>query len=221
VVQQVCQRCGAFSADAPVRADGPGWAVVICPVCGHGGRLRRLPLFVVTGASGTGKTTTCEFLLHAFSEIVVLESDVLLATLKSFSEDDLQRYWNHWLRLIVHLHQAGKPVLLCGTVLPRHLESAPDRDGLDAIHYLALTCDDAEIRRRLGERPAWRGCDDAFITEHVAFNQWWRDWKTLERHQDKKALSVNHLDTTDETPTRTAALVRTWVRERLPSSWSG
>lgn len=212
MVQQVCQRCGAFNADAPVSADEPGWAVVTCPVCGHGTRLRQLPLFVVTGASGAGKTTTCELLLHTFPEVVVLESDVLLARLKSFAEEDIQQYWEQWLRLVLHLHQAGKPVLLCGTLLPRHLESAPDRDGIEAIHYLALTCDDAELQRRLSDRPAWRGCDDAFIARHVRFNRWWRD---REGREDEDATFVDHLDTTMDTPQRTADMVRTWVRQRL------
>ena len=215
MVQHVCQRCGAFTADGPVGADEPGWALVTCPYCGYRTRFRRLPLFVVTGASGTGKTTTCEFLLHTFPDVVVLESDVLLAALKSFADEDIQHYWNHWVRLIVHLHQAGKPVVLCGTVQPRHLRSAPDRDGLDAIHLLALTCDDAELQRRLRARPVWRGCDDAFISEHVKFNQWWRDRKGWEGREGEDALFADVLDTTEVSPERTADMVRTWVRKRL------
>jgi predicted kinase len=216
MVQQVCQRCGAFSADGPVSADGPGWAVVTCPVCGHGTRFRRLPLFVVTGASGAGKTATCERLLHTFPDVVVLESDVLLAALNSFAEDDIQQYWNLWMRLILHLHQAGKPVLLCGIVLPRHLESAPDRDGIEAVHYLVLTCDEAELERRLRDRPAWRGCDDAFIAEHVRFNRWWRGREGWDSQEDRGAISMDHLDTTMDTPQVTTDMVRTWVHERLP-----
>lgn len=217
MVQHVCQRCGAFSADGPVGADGPGWAVVACPTCTHGTRIRRLPLFVMTGASGTGKTTTWELLLHTFPDVVVLESDVLLAALKSFADEDIQHYWNNWARLIVHLHQAGKPVLLCGTVQPRHLESAPDRDGIEAIHYLALTCEDGKLQRRLSARPAWRGCDAAFIAEHVRFNRWWRDRAIRAAREGEDAPSVDILDTTRETPERTADMVRAWVRHRLPS----
>jgi broad-specificity NMP kinase len=217
MVQQVCQRCGAFSTDGPVSGDGPGWAVVTCPVCGHGTSFRRLPLFVVTGASGAGKTTTCELLLHTFPDVVVLESDVLLAALNSFAVDDIQRYWNHWVRLVVHLHQASKPVLLCGTVLPRHLESAPDRDGLDAVHYLALTCEDAELERRLSARPAWREWNDDRIAEHVRFNRWWRDQEIRDGREGEDAPSVDIHDTTGVSPERTADMVRIWVRQRLSS----
>jgi len=167
----------------------------------------------VTGASGTGKTSVCALLLHTFPEVVVLESDVLLAALKSFADEDIQHYWDHWLGLVLHVHQAGKPVLLCGTVQPRHLEAAPERDGIEVIHYLALTCNDAELQRRLRDRPAWRGCDDAFIASQITFNQWWRDggWQT-----DDRAEEVDRFDTTMATPRHTADTVRAWVRERLP-----
>lgn len=213
MVQQVCQQCGAFSTDGPVRADEPGWAIVTCPACAHDTRIRRLPLLVVTGASGTGKTSVCELLLHALPEVVVLESDVLLAALRSFADDDVQQYWNLWLRLVLHVHQAGRPVLLCGTVQPRHLEAAPDRDGIGPIHYLALTCEDAELQRRLLARPAWRGWDDDRIAEHLRFNRWWRDrgWQT-----DGQVEVVDRLDTTGAMPRQTADTVRAWVRQRLP-----
>ena len=212
MVRQVCQRCGSFSTDGPVRSDGPGWAVVTCPACAHYTRIRRLPLFVLTGASGTGKTSISELLLYTFPDVVVLESDVLLAALRSFADEDIQHYWNLWLGLVLHVHQAGKPVLLCGTVQPRHLETAPDRDGIEAIHYVALTCDDAELQRRLRDRPAWRRCDDAFIASQVSFNRWWRD----REWQADVQVEGDLLDTTTATPRQTAETVRAWVRERLP-----
>lgn len=212
MVRQVYQRCGSFSTDGPVRSDEPGWAVVTCPACAHDTRIRRLPLFVVTGASGTGKTLVSELLLYTFPDVVVLESDVLLAALRSFADEDIQHYWNLWLGLVLHLHQAGKPVLLCGTVQPRHLEAAPDCDGIEAIHYVALTCDDAELQRRLHDRPAWRRCDDAFIASQVSFNRWWRDREWQADVQAEGDL----LDTTTATPRQTAETVRAWVRERLP-----
>lgn len=209
MVQRICQRCGAFSAEGSVQADGPGWAVVTCPECGHDHGFRRLPLFVLTGASGAGKTATCQLLLHTLPECVVLESDVLLAMLRSPAATDVQQYWDQWLRLVLHFHQAGKPVLLCGTVLPRHLEAVPDRDGLAAIHYLALTCAGPELERRLRGRPAWRGCDEAFIAEHVGFNRWWRN------REGEDIADVDLLDTTEVPPENTADFVRSWVRHRM------
>lgn len=209
MVQRICQRCGASSAMGAVTAEPKGWAVATCPRCGHRHRFRHLPLFVLTGASGTGKTTTCELLQHTLPECIVLDSDVLLAALKSFAASDVQRYWDQWLRLILQIHQAGKPVLVCGTVLPHHLESAPDRDGIAVIHYLALVCEESELERRLRVRPAWRGCDTAFIVEHVRFDRWWRD------RDGEENARVELLDTTGGTPLGTAGSVRAWVHQRL------
>lgn len=180
--------------------------------CGATRPLRHLPLFVLTGASGTGKTAVCERLLHTFPECVVLESDVLLGTLKSWFDEDIQDYWNHWLRLILHIHQEGRPVLLCGSVMPRHVESAPTRDGIAAIHYLALVCDGTEVERRLRARPAWRACDAALIAKQLDFNRWWRS------REDGSLATVDLLDTSDADAGGTADRVCRCVRSRLPDA---
>ena len=208
MVQHVCPRCGAWSTDGVVTPASSGWADLACPFCGHATPIRHLPLFVLTGASGSGKTATCERLLHTLPECVVLESDVLLAALKSWAEEDIQHYWDHWLRLVLHVHQAGRPVLLCGTVMPQHLEATPERDGIAAIHSLALVCDDGELERRLRARPAWRGWNDARIADHLEFNRWWRS-------DDSQLDTVDRLDTTYGDAHATADHVRSWVRARL------
>lgn len=211
MVQHVCAACGAFSTDGPVHPGDPGWATLACAHCGHGARFRWLPLFVLTGASGAGKTTAREFLLHTFPEVVVLESDVLLAALRNFDEADIQRYWDHWMRLIVQLNQAGRPVLLCGTVQPRHLESSHDRNGLAAIHYLALVCEERELERHLRDRPAWQGCEEHFIARQTRFNRWWGSRK------DADLAGVHLLDTTAGGPVQTADAIRSWALQRLKS----
>ena len=38
---------------------------------------KKLPLFVVSGASGVGKSTLCEILFQREREYIVLESDIL------------------------------------------------------------------------------------------------------------------------------------------------
>ncbi|HWE61292.1 MAG TPA: hypothetical protein VHB98_06240, partial [Chloroflexota bacterium] len=70
----VCPGCGAYTPEKAVDPDGP-WA--ICPACGHRHRFLQLPLFVITGPSGAGKTAVCLALAGTFTACVVLESDVL------------------------------------------------------------------------------------------------------------------------------------------------
>ena len=49
-----------------------------CPRCGAGSWLPALPLFVVTGASGSGKTTITGPLRRLLPGCLVLETDVIL-----------------------------------------------------------------------------------------------------------------------------------------------
>ncbi|CAA9571936.1 MAG: hypothetical protein AVDCRST_MAG87-2508 [uncultured Thermomicrobiales bacterium] len=205
----VCAACGSFNAEHDVRDGEPGWGTAVCPDCGAGERFRRLPLFVVTGPSGAGKTTTCRLLTRTLPECVVLESDILWGAIDMSGHDGLGRYWNAWLRLVVNIHQAGRSVVLCGTVVPSLMESRPSRRFFSATHYAALTCDDAELERRLRGRPEWRGCDDAFIAEHLSFNRWFRS----NPYPDQPPIEL--IDTTHATVEESAEAVRRWVRSRL------
>ena len=52
----VCARCGEYVVEKIVDA---ARSVAICPICGYEQPFLRQPLFVVTGASGAGKTAVC------------------------------------------------------------------------------------------------------------------------------------------------------------------
>jgi broad-specificity NMP kinase len=205
----VCRECGAWDDQREVRPAEGDWAVAFCAACGAGFRFRQLPLFVVTGPSGAGKTAVCHALLHELPECVVLESDILWGEIEASAEDDYRSYWRSWLRLVANVQQAGRPVLLGGTVVPSQLENLPERRYLGPIHYLALVCDDDALAARLRARPAWResGSDD-FVARMVAFNRW------LKHNAAGTAPPMQLLDTSDQTRAETATVVREWVRDR-------
>ena len=69
-----CARCGSYHADKIIDPAGP---FAVCPECGHRHSFRQLPLFVVTGASGAGKSTVCMELAQRTDDVVVMESDIL------------------------------------------------------------------------------------------------------------------------------------------------
>ena len=80
----VCAECGLYAADKHVRPLDGSLALAVCPHCGHGHPFRQLPLFMLTGASGAGKTTVCLELASAQSRAedwapacVYLEQDIL------------------------------------------------------------------------------------------------------------------------------------------------
>ena len=80
-MSDVCPDCGSYSQEksiVPDESDPTGiGAFSICPACNHRFRFLKLPLFVVSGAGGTGKSTVSQGLPALLPECVVLEGDIL------------------------------------------------------------------------------------------------------------------------------------------------
>jgi hypothetical protein len=206
-VFNVCPACGQYAEEKQV---DPVRALAICPLCGYGHRFRRLPLFLLTGASATGKTAVCLRLPDVMPECVALECDILWRPEFAQPEQDYRPFRNTWLRVAKNIAQAGRPVLLSGSAIPRQYESCPERRYFARSHYLALICDGTELTRRLEARPDWRECSSAQTVERMlAFNQWFMDNAV----QTDPPMTL--LDTTHSTVKDTVYEVAKWVRSRL------
>ena len=70
----VCWHCGLYRADKLIDPDS---STAICPECGHPHPFRQLPLLLVSGASGAGKSIVCQALIGQLPEVVVLDADIL------------------------------------------------------------------------------------------------------------------------------------------------
>ena len=203
----VCPLCGQYAEQKTV---DPVRALAVCPFCGHGHPFRRLPLFLLTGASATGKTAVCLRLPEALPECVALECDILWRPEFAQPGEGYRDFRNTWLRVAKNVAQAGRPVLLSGSAIPSQYEACPERRYFAQSHYLALVCDAAVLARRLETRPDWRECSDAQMIEHMlAFNQWFIN--SAERTDPPMAV----LDTTQLTVEDVVRTVVAWVRSRL------
>jgi hypothetical protein len=73
-----CGRCGRWiGPPTAVEPAGAGTAAAVCARCGHREFFVYLPLFVVTGANGVGKSTVCRPLRRRLPEYVVFEADAV------------------------------------------------------------------------------------------------------------------------------------------------
>jgi hypothetical protein len=209
----VCPSCGEYSVDKAVETTVAPMALATCPRCGRRHAFRRQPLFIVTGASATGKTTVGLQLVTALPECVVLDSDILWG--KAFEElegtaSDPHPYRTVWLRMAKNIGQGGRPVVLLGSALPEQLESSPERRYFEAVHYLTFVCSSEALDARLSARPAWRGSGTTEMREVMrSFNQW------LEENASKTQPPMTVLDTTSLSVAAAVDAVTGWVRERL------
>lgn len=201
----VCARCGAYHADKIIDPDGP---YAVCPACGRRQPFRQLPLLIVGGASGTGKSAVCQELLGRVEEAVLLEGDILWRPEFASPEDGYRGFFETWLRVAKNIAQSGRPVVLfnAGMGVPDNVERCVERCYFSRVHYLALVCDDGALVERLCSRPAWRKSGDpTWIAEQVRFNRWYLDHAT-----DEPPITL--VDTTDLSTQAAAARVAAWIR---------
>jgi len=195
-----------YRADKIIDPAGP---YAICPECGHAHPFRALPLMIVSGASGAGKSAVCNALLGQDTDAVLLDSDILWCPAFNTPENDYRDFFEIWLRMSKNIGQSGRPVVLFGAGMgvPGNVEPCIERRYFSAVHYRALICDDDTLVERLRARPQWRGCaDDAFLQSQIDFNRWFKETgPTLDP-------PITLLDTTGASLEETAAQVMLWIK---------
>jgi hypothetical protein len=201
----VCSNCGEYRADKIIDPAGP---YAICPLCGYKHVFAWLPLLIVSGASGSGKTTVCQVLLGKLSSVVLLDSDILWRPEFNRPETNYRDYFELWLRMCKNIAQSGRPVVLfgAGVGVPENMERCVERRYFSCLHYLALTCDDDVLAERLRKRPLWRkSSDSAFLEQQVRFNRWFKD------NAGSTTPTIDLLDTTHTSIGQTTEQVTRWI----------
>lgn len=165
------------------------------------------PLFIVTGASGVGKTTLCEELFRREKDYIVMESDIIWNDFYDTPENNYRMFRKIWMNLCASISQSGKPVVLCGCNTLEQMEDLEERQLFTEIHYLAVVADDKTLLRRMREG---RGItDQGWIDSSVHFNRWLRE------NADKTAPKITLLDETERTLEESVEFAQQWIMDRI------
>lgn len=178
----------------------------VCPRCGRTDDVVLGQLFVVTGASGSGKTSVFGPLARRLrGRCVIFDSDLLMDAAGALSGSrpiDWAAFHSAWLAVAHGVAQSGTPAVLLGPFIPAHLQELAARRWFADIHFIALDCPDELRRARMSARPRWRNHD---IDEQVEFGRW------LRRN------IAERVDTSRGTPDDAAAVVASCIVSRTTS----
>jgi len=148
--------------------------IVICPECNYKKSYKFMPLFLVSGASASGKSTVANYLQMQANKFVVLDMDILWAPHFDKPETQYKDFFETWLRLAKNISQSGLPVVLVGAgCIPDNIKMCVESRYFSKIYYLGLTCEDSVLEERLKSRPAWRKSSNTeFIEKQVIYNHY-------------------------------------------------
>ncbi len=204
----VCHQCGEYRVDKIIDPEGP---FAICPECGYKHLFRYSPLLVVSGASGAGKSAVLSHLVGKINSMILLESDIIWR--KEFNQPELgyRNFFKTWLRIAFNIGQSGQPVVIFGAGfgVPENLEMLAERRYFSDIKYLALVCDEYELKNRLLKRPTWRGITENFVQEQIEYNRWFTEVGSI------GIPPVDLINTTNVPLERTVYQVRQWIEKNL------
>lgn len=211
-MNRFCPECGTYTVEKEVRSDVPA---VACPDCGREEPFARLPLLVVGGASGVGKSTVRRELLGEVDDTVILDVDELWEPAFNDIEESFD-YNTYYLRQCKQIAQSGQPVTIFGAELgmPGTVEESVQRRYFSEVHYLALICDEDVQAERLAARSNWAVDERRWteIDEQLALNRWYR------RRGRNTTSPIKTVDGTDRTVTDVATEVRTWIENTLAAA---
>jgi broad-specificity NMP kinase len=201
----ICVNCKKYSVEKEISSDGDA---MTCTHCGYSQEIKRMPLFIITGASGAGKSTISAQLFQKEKDYIVMESDILWNNYYNTPENNYREFREVWLRMCKNISQAGKPVVLCGCAVPEQYENCLERRYFSQIHYIAVVCDEDVLYKRLTNNRGYSEQDE-YVKASLSFNTW------LKENADKTEPKMQLLDNSQLTVDEAAKAVDNWIYERI------
>lgn len=116
----------------------------------------KFPLFIVTGASGSGKTYVIKELRRLMPDFDIFDPDSLI----EFIGHDWEKMRNIWLRVARNIAENGRMTIICGTMMPWDIEKCADFPFFKHVYYLNLHCDEKRAKnvyvKEIGRRKRFK-----------------------------------------------------------------
>lgn len=162
---------------------------------------RKLPLFIVTGASGVGKTTVMNELRRTMPDFEVFGTDMFPET-----PMDIDTSRNVLLRFAYYVALSGRGTIICGTFMPWEAEKCDDYNKFSEVCFINLHCDDTTRNNRLRNREDKATWTDEMLKNHKQFAQW-----LLDNAETAYNPPMPTIDTTSAPPFQVAETIKRYV----------
>ncbi len=204
--------CNNCQKTLPHRDPRPDQGVAFCTQCGSENRIPRVPLFVVTGSSGCGKSTVSQRLQQKLNPYFIIDADFLLHDIDGYG-GSWDTFWNFVCIVSLTLARNLRPIVVVGRVLPSQIEKAKTSEFFSAVHYMILTCDPATQSKRLNER-AVPGLLNVPAAEQIKGHV---NGSLSMTDEARDRANATVMDNTQMIQDETASAVDRWILERLDS----
>lgn len=194
----ICPNCNNHKWNKKVEEN-----FIICPECGARWNFIKKPLYVITGCSGVGKTTTAQELQKLTTEYVVLDADMFYNIMPHESEEDYLNQIEQIYSLSKNISQCGKSVVwtMAGNI-DKLLQGYHVR-FFSEIAVIALTCSEESLRKRMIEG---RGItNEGWINSSVEYNEYFRT------HEKIGDVSFTTIDIDNKSPMEAAKCILDWL----------
>jgi guanylate kinase len=163
-------------------------------------------LFIITGTSGTGKSTMKDMLEKILDpeKYACIDSDETGLNWWDYAgTDHPEKYAEDGLNVAVK-RAAGKDLVFISCMAPHDYWTKVNVSAeVKATYFIGMWAPDETIRKRLRARPKERGfTSDEVIRPHIEYNQW------IGKNRGKYQLFVNNENQTEE---ETAEIIRGFI----------
>lgn len=166
---------------------------------------QKIPLFIVTGASGVGKTTVMHKLRETMPEFVVFSTDADNFGSTAAKLEYQDRY-NLLFQFASAIANSGRGTIICGTVMPWDAKKCDTYQEFSEVCFINLHCDDITRNHRLRNREDKAMWTDEMLKQHEQFAQW-----LLDNAETAYQPPMPTIDTTSQSPDEVAAHIKNYV----------